>query len=149
LWNSFIFAVSGAALLGLMRRRLGSVVKGVEATVHYRGAKFELACNEFLNGTLAPRGYELLSSFHLENGLPVWTYAFADALLEQGVWMAHGRNATYVSFTLRSAGDIVDLELLPLCSYRDYHGHTQGGPSFEVSSEERGCQLTAGSAARP
>jgi mannose-1-phosphate guanylyltransferase len=32
LWNSFIFAVSGSALLGLMRRRLGSVVKVVEAT---------------------------------------------------------------------------------------------------------------------
>ena len=74
-------------------------VSKIDASVSYCGQHFELACNEFADGTIAPRGCQLLSSFRLEDQGPVWTYSIADAVLEQRLWMAHGKNTTYVSFT--------------------------------------------------
>jgi len=121
----------------------------LDVTVRYRGITFELGCNEFADGTVAPRGFELLTAFRLDDGMPVWTYSLRDAVLEQRVWMADGYNTTYVSITLRSGGDSADLELLPLCTYRDYHWHASGGRAPDVSLEERGCRLTAYPGARP
>jgi len=125
------------------------MVAKLDATVSYQKRQYELACNEYADGTVAPRGFSLLASFHLEEGIPVWTYALADARLEERIWMAHGRNTTYVSFTLSHASAALDLSLLPLCTYRDYHAHTQGGWSLEVAAEARGCRVTALPNGRP
>ena len=125
------------------------MVAKVEVLARYRAGEYELSCNEFVDGTIAPRGFELLSSFAEDDGVPVWTYACADALLEQRVWMAHGRNTTYLTFKLRDACGALDLELRPLCTYRDYHAHTRGGGAPQVEPEERGCRVTAFAGARP
>jgi predicted glycogen debranching enzyme len=124
------------------------MVAKLDVTVSYRERQYELACNEFADGTTAPHGFAYLSAFHLEDGLPVWTYALADARLEQRIWMARGCNTTYVSFTLRHATAAVDLALLPLCSYRDIHAHTQGGSPLDVTAEGRGCRVSASAGAR-
>src|SRR5438552_3637198 len=125
------------------------MVSKVEVHVRYRNRSYELGSNEFAGGTISPRGFEVLSAFEDDEGLPVWTYACADARLEQRVWMADGRNTTYVRFQLRDASAALDLELRPLCTYRDYHSHARGGWSLEVADEPRGCRVTAFSAARP
>jgi predicted glycogen debranching enzyme len=125
------------------------MVAKLDATATYRGERFELAANEYAGSTIAPRGFERLSEFRLDGTMPVWTYSFADAVLEQRVWMAYGRNTTYVSFTLRVATEPVELELLPLCTYRDYHSHGHGGWSLDVESQARGCNVTAFQGARP
>jgi predicted glycogen debranching enzyme len=125
------------------------MVAKLEVVAGYRGASYELSCNEFADGTIAPRGFELLQSYADEVAGPLWTYACADALLEQRVWMAEGRNTTYVSFRLREAADAMELELRPLCTYRDYHAHTRGGWPLDVVTEERGCRVTAFHGARP
>ena len=78
------------------------MVAKLDAIARYQESPFELACNEFADGTIAPQGFAHLAQFHLEDGIPVWTYALAAARLEQRIWMAHGENTTYVSFTLRS-----------------------------------------------
>ena len=119
------------------------MVAKVEVLMRYRGRTFELGCNEFADGTVAPRGFELLSAFEDEDGLPVWTYACGDVRLEQRVWMAEARNTSYLAFALRSAAESVDLELRPLCTYRDYHAQSHGGWVPEVTREERGCRVTA------
>jgi hypothetical protein len=103
------------------------MVAKADVTVRYREQQFELATNEYGDGTLAPRGFEYLNTFHLDNGLPVWTYALGDALLEQRIWMANGRNTTYVSWLLRHATEEMHVTVLPLCTYRDYHSQAQGG----------------------
>jgi predicted glycogen debranching enzyme len=125
------------------------MVAKVEPTVRYRGTDFRLGCSEFADGTLAPRGFEWLSAFRLDDGLPTWTYALDDALLEQRIWMADGCNTTYVSFTLTAASAPADLELLPLCTYRDYHAQTRGGWGLAVDMEERACCVTAFAGAQP
>jgi predicted glycogen debranching enzyme len=125
------------------------MVAKLEAAVSYQGQRYELAANEFADGTVAPRGFENLGAFRLEGTIPVWTFCLGDALLEQRIWMANGRNTTYVSFTLRAATQAMDLELAPLCAYRDYHTHTQGGWPLDVATEPLGCRVTAFSGARP
>ena len=125
------------------------MVAKLEVLARYRGEAYELSCNEFADGTIAPRGFERLQSYADEVGAPLWTYACADALLEQRVWMAQGRNTTYVSLRLREAADAMELELRPLCTYRDYHAHTRGGWSLDVVTEGRGCRVTAFAGAHP
>jgi predicted glycogen debranching enzyme len=125
------------------------MVAKVEVLAVYRASKYELGSNEFADGTIAPRGFELLSSFADDDGLPVWTHACADARLEQRLWMARGRSTTYLTFKLREACSALDLELRPLCTYRDYHAHTRGGWTLEVVPEGRGCRVTAFTGARP
>jgi predicted glycogen debranching enzyme len=125
------------------------MVAKLDASVLYGESRFELACNEYADGTIAPQGFAHLSAFHLEDGIPVWTYALGDARLEERIWMAHGRNTTYISFTLRRASQALDLALMPLCTYRDYHGLTQGGAALVVAPAARGCRITAPNGARP
>ncbi len=121
----------------------------LDVTVRYRGSSFELACNEFADGTIAPHGFARLADFCLEEGMPVWTYALGDARLEERIWMAHGHNTTYVSFTLRRASQPLELSLLPLCSYRDFHALAHGGGSPDTSLVDRGCRIVARAGARP
>lgn len=125
------------------------MVAKADVTVGYRSRQFELGCNEFADGTIAPQGFLHLSGFRLDDQVPTWTYVFADAVLEQRIWMAYGRNTTYASFTLLAASEAVHFELNPLCTYRDYHGHTQGGWSLDVRGEAAGCRVTAFPGARP
>lgn len=120
-----------------------------DVTIGYRGQHFQLGCNEFADGTIAPQGFLHLSGFRLDDQVPTWTYVCSDAVLEQRIWMAQGRNTTYASFTLHAASEAIDFELNPLCTYRDYHSHTQGGWSMEVRAETGGCRVTAFPAARP
>jgi predicted glycogen debranching enzyme len=136
-----------AALAPPVERTL--MVAKLDVTVRYQERDFELACNEYADGTIAPHGFARLAGFQLEDGIPVWSYALGAARLEQRIWMAHGRNTTYVSFTLRHAPQALELSLLPLCTYRDYHGHTQGGWPMDVAGEARGCRVSAFAAARP
>ena len=125
------------------------MVAKLDASAQYRGQRFDLATNEFADRTIAPRGFESLTEFSLDGTTPVWTFMLADAVLEQRIWMANGRNTTYVTFTLRAAAEPVELELLPLCTYRDYHAHTQGGWRLSVEHELRACRITAFAGARP
>ena len=125
------------------------MVAKLDGVALYRGARFELATNEFSDGTVAPRGFEDLSAFRLEGAIPLWTFSLADAVLEQRIWMADGRNTTYVSFTLSGATEALDLELTPLCTYRDYHAQGQGGWSLDVTREALGCRVTAFAGAHP
>jgi predicted glycogen debranching enzyme len=125
------------------------MVAKLEALVRYGGRSYELGSNEFADGTVTPRGFELLSAFEDQGGLPVWTYACGDARLEQRIWMADGRNTTYVRFQLRDASAALQLELRPLCTYRDYHSHSHGGWSLDAEGVPGGCRVTAFAGARP
>jgi predicted glycogen debranching enzyme len=124
------------------------MVAKLEMLARYSNRIYELGANEFAGGTISPRGFELLSAFEDHDGLPVWTYACGDARLEQRLWMADGHNTTYVRFQLREASSAMDLELRPLCTYRDYHAHTRGGWSLDVADDPRGCRITAFPGAR-
>ena len=118
------------------------LVAKLDATVRYAGVSTSLGTNEYGDGTIDPQGYAYLDSFRLEGQHPVWTWVVADAVLEQRVWMRRGRNTTYVQFRLLRASSSVELELRPLCTYRDYHSLRRGLAQVDVMATHDGLQVS-------
>jgi predicted glycogen debranching enzyme len=125
-----------------------AMVAKLDVVASYRGRRFDLATNEFADGTVSPRGCLQLESFHLEGNIPVWTWLLGDALLEQRIWMPHGANTTYVSFTALRADAAVDLQLTPLCTYRDYHSQHCGDRNTSVDAIAGGVAVESYPGAR-
>jgi predicted glycogen debranching enzyme len=119
------------------------MVAAVDVTVRYASVEYPLATHEFSDGTVAPHGYLNLESFHLEQGMPVWRYAIADAVLEKRLLMRPGHNATHVSLQVLRASEPLHLELTPLCTYRDYHSHGHGGWNPALHEIPNGCEVEA------
>ncbi len=76
--------------------------------------------------------------------MPVWTYACADALLEQRVWMEQGANTTYVQYRLLRGLEPAALDIKALVNYRDYHATTRAdGWRMQVDVAPGGLVVTA------
>ena len=116
----------------------------LDMAVTYHGDRYELTANEFADGTISPRGFVHIQSFELIDGVPTWTYACADALLQQQIFMAPGANTTYVRLTLLRAAAPMQIDLTPLCACRDYHSHQRGSRDVSVNAGERDCSLRIG-----
>jgi len=124
------------------------LVDKLEVRVRYAQRDYALATNEFADGTIDPHGHRLIESFRLEGSMPVWRYALGDALLEQRVWMEHGHNTTWVELSLVRSSAPAELQIVPLCSYRDYHSLGHGGWAPRVTPLENGCCIDAFEGAR-
>jgi len=84
---------------------------------------------------VSPLGYLHLDSVRLEGTVPVFTYAFADALLEKRIWMKQGQNTIFVTYYLRRGSDVVELDLAAWVNHRDHHHRTQpNSPRFDHSA---------------
>lgn len=84
---------------------------------------------------ISPAGFELLESFRLEGTVPVFCYAFADALLEKKLWMKHGQNTVYVTYHLRRAVQAIELRIKALVNHRNHHIRTSAvHPHFNYSA---------------
>jgi len=132
------FGTPGSSILAVAK---------LDITIRYRGQEYPLFCNEFADGTVAPKGYVHLESFHLDNGLPVWRYAVADALIEKRIVMKPGQNTTYVDIQVLRANDELIVDLTPLCTYRDYHSHSHGGWDLGLREILHGVEVNAFSGA--
>jgi predicted glycogen debranching enzyme len=93
----------------------------LDAWATYAGDRHDLSTTRWLDGTLAPRGYTNVERFALDGTTPVWTYHFADVILERRLWMDRGHNAVYVCFTLLAASRSVELATEVFAVDRDYH----------------------------
>lgn len=102
------------------------LVAKVDIDVVYRGETFALTSNEYADGTVAPRGFERLVDFRLDGQMPVWTFAFSDALLELRIYAAQGENTFYLRARVVAATAPVQVMLTPLTAHRDYHSHQSG-----------------------
>ena len=89
--------------------------------------------HEWGDGTVDPRGHELLSTFTLDRGVPRWRWQVGGTIVERELAMAHGRAAVGVVHRLVRADGPVRLELTPLCTWRSVHGErpADGPPSIE------------------
>jgi predicted glycogen debranching enzyme len=126
------------------------LVAGVDETARYGEASFPLATNRWLSGDISPKGHLQMESFHLEGTKPVWSYAFADALLEKRVWMKQGENTTFVEYKLARGNWPVAIEGKILVSYRDFHATTHGdGWQMKIESAENGIRVVAFDGATP
>jgi predicted glycogen debranching enzyme len=115
--------------------RTATIAK-LDGVATYDDATYEFSANRWHDGSSSSGGERFLEAFALEGTIPAWTYAFADALLEQRIWMEHGANTTYVRFTLARASAPMRLSFLVLGEQRDFHGLTHAYDAH--SSEESG-----------
>jgi predicted glycogen debranching enzyme len=129
------------------------LVSKVDVTVSYLGRAYPLFANEFAGGTVDPCGFVNLESFEVSDGIPVWRYAVADALLEQRIFMAPAANTSYLRLEVLRASAPLRVELKPLVTYRDYHSQSRGARPFTSAAGKlagaRGCSVYAFDGARP
>ncbi|MEM8777562.1 MAG: glycogen debranching enzyme N-terminal domain-containing protein, partial [Cyanobacteria bacterium P01_G01_bin.49] len=114
-----------AALNPPLKRTL--LLAKLDETIQYNYQAYACFTNRWFDGTVSPKGYLNIESFHLEGKIPVWTFAFGDALLEKRIWMQQGENTTYIRYTLKRASKSAHLSIKALVNYRDHHGTTQSG----------------------
>jgi predicted glycogen debranching enzyme len=125
------------------------LVAKLDLRADYLGRNYGLASNEYADGTVNPHGYRYLETFELDGLVPTWTFCLADGRLRQRIWMAHGENTTYLTLSFERGSNDLELELTPLCSYRDYHAHSRGGWALKVSPRDDGCEVAAFDGATP
>ncbi|MGB3138500.1 MAG: amylo-alpha-1,6-glucosidase [Nodosilinea sp.] len=130
-----------AALKPPLERTL--LVTKVNETATYLGQPYDLYCDRWADGAIAPQGYLHLESFRLEGTIPIWVYAIADARLEKRVWMEPGANTTYVRYTLSRASAAVQLVLNVLINHRLHHHSTEGSWQMAVESCPQGLRIRA------
>lgn len=129
------------AALNSPRERIVLLSK-VDEEIEAAGTVYYLGTNEYSPATIHPCGFVHLEEFCLEDGLPRWTFRGGNWELQKQVWMAHGRNTVYISYTLTRATGPVRLTLRPLVNYRSFHDETKGRVNWDflhVEEDERGC----------
>ena len=124
------------------------LVSKLELSVSYLGQQYDLSSNEYEDGTVNPKGFTHIESFRIEGGIPIWRFALADALLEQSVFMPEGSNTTFVRLRVLRSTAPLHCSVLPLCTYRDYHGSSRGAHPYTVQNKQSGCVLQAFEGAR-
>jgi predicted glycogen debranching enzyme len=120
-----------AALEPPLGRRV--LLSKFDASVQYDNEQIDLSSNRWRDGTLAPRGDRTIVDFRLDGSVPVWTYAFADALLERRVWMEHAADVTWIEWRVRDAGGPIDITLKAYVNDRDYHTLTHAYDVADVA----------------
>lgn len=121
----------------------------LDVSARYCDQEYALSSNEFADGVIDPHGYWHIERFRIEHGLPVWEFAFNDALIEKRLLMVYGENTTLVQYRVLRASKPVALKLRPLCTYRDYHSDTRGGWEIGWDLLDDGFRIRAFESARP
>ncbi|MEV0560508.1 amylo-alpha-1,6-glucosidase [Dactylosporangium sp. NPDC050588] len=137
---------------GAASRSLG--LAALDPVVRAGGRVFRLATDEWAGGAVDPAGHTHLAEFRLVDGVPCWRWDLGDVVLEREIAMAHGRSAVGVVFRVLRAPRPVELELTPLCTWRDAHGerHAWGDPQVTPVAggfEFEGVYRVAGPSWRP
>lgn len=131
-----------AALMPPLGRTL--LATKFDETIEYDGEVISLCANRWAGGAIDPHGYRFLERFRLEGTTPVWTFAFADALLEKRIWMQQGANTTFVRYDLIRGRASMKLTVKALVNYRDYHSTTHAnGWQFTIEPVNRGVRISA------
>jgi len=122
----------------------------LDETILYGDRFYPLNTNRWGDGIVSPEGYLCVEQFSLEGTVPVWRFAYIDALLEKRVWMQQGTNTTYIQYASVRATAPLQLGLKAMVNYRDYHSITQANSwQMAVESIDRGICITAYPGATP
>lgn len=110
------------------------LVADLDAWVSVDDVRHPLVTHCWAAGVVLPDGYRHMERFHLDGLIPTFTYAFGETQVVQRVWMRHGHNTTYLTYTNQRGARPIVLQLTPLCTYREHHSVTAGGQSVPVMS---------------
>lgn len=123
----------------------------IDEEIEAGGSTYRLGTNEYESGTIYPDGYLFLERVELDGMIPTFFYRAATFSLSKTIWMEYGQNTTYIRYTLGAASLPVQLTLLPLCTYRDFHAEARGSLDWHFALEPRegGLAITAFPGATP
>jgi predicted glycogen debranching enzyme len=116
----------------------------LDETIHAGGESFDLGCNRF-PGTVAPRGFEYLTSFR-KDLFPVFEYEAGGVRLRKTVTAVEGENTTLVLYEILEAPGPFVLSLRPFLAGRDQQALASAGsgPEPAVAFEDGALRLRAG-----
>jgi len=110
----------------------------LDLTVKVNGASFQLFSHEWQSGAVSPKGYVYLEKFTLEEGIPTWFFAIGDISLIVEVAMDYKRAAVVASYCLAHSPTPVEIEVKPLCTWRDANQERFGPAAPKLDADERG-----------
>jgi predicted glycogen debranching enzyme len=126
-----VVAVDGPA-----RRMLG--LAALDPVLVLGDSRIRLATDEWADGSIDPRGHELLATFDLTDGVPRWRWQVGAVVLEREVAAVHGSPAVGIVHRLIASDRPVSLELSALCTWRDVHGERFANGDPAIESDEGG-----------
>ncbi|HEY4439637.1 MAG TPA: amylo-alpha-1,6-glucosidase [Candidatus Elarobacter sp.] len=104
-------------------------VARLDLDVTYRGVSYALSTNRWTSGAIAPEGWRFAEAFTLADGLPTWTYALGDALLEMTLAMPLGADATAIVLRAARARGPLAIRGRLVVADRDHHGGALPDPA--------------------
>jgi len=119
------------------------LVAALDTWVEIDGQRIPLVTHSWAAGVLLPDGYSHLEAFRLDGSIPTFTWTLGDICIVQRLWMAHGKNTTYITYEYARGTRDVILQVIPLCTYRDHHRETRGGLAVNVALEEHAYERIA------
>ena len=118
----------------------------LEEMLEARERQFRLSGDEPTEGALNLPDTTVLESFHLESGLPVWTFANNEFRIVKRLMMPHLQNTTLITYHLADADAPVTLALRPSVHFRQ-HEHDVvaafSSPYSVVQISENRIEITA------
>ncbi len=91
----------------------------LDLTVKINDKPFQMATHEWANGVISPTGYIYLERFEIQEGIPKWYFNIGEVTLTVEVAMDYGNPAVEVSYCLEHSPDPLEIEIKPLCTWRN------------------------------
>lgn len=148
---------AAATITGALTRRYhGLLVAAVNGEHHVMLAKldeeldvdgrvYKLGTNEYLTNVINPDGFLYLQQVTYDGVTAEFVYEAGRFQLTKTIWMADGRNTTYIRYALAEHSAPARLTLVPLCDYRNTDTITQGSEQWHFYVE----RLTNGIRVQP
>ncbi|MDQ2868003.1 MAG: amylo-alpha-1,6-glucosidase [Verrucomicrobiota bacterium] len=141
-------------LVAALPAPLGRMVMWSHLTERLRFASddvISLGGEERTGGQLDLGVADYLTEFRLENGLPVWTYAVRDLVLEKRIVMSHLQNTVHAVYHVLRGTSYPILELRPSFQFRHHEtAVNEGLPSpYQYVATDDGCEIRAPEADLP
>jgi predicted glycogen debranching enzyme len=96
-----------------------AVLSKLEETLLVKDQYYNLSANQY-PGNIYPKGFQYLKSFERDL-FPEFVFEAGGVKLKKTIAAIHGENTTLITYEVLEAAQKFKMELLPLCSYRDFH----------------------------
>ncbi len=117
------------------------LVNGFDAWLQTAGGQQALSTQRYTPNALYPDGLSHIDAFDLEPW-PRWRYRLSDGtVVEQEIFVPHGRAAVVLRWHLPNPVSGATLKLRPFLSGRDYHSLHHENPAFRFASDGGGEHL--------
>lgn len=120
--------------------KISELIKFDDGTVELLGG------SEKGDGSVEIFGADFLTSFALEDGLPVWRYDIRGTVIEKRIFLIHKQNTVHLTYRLIAGERKVRLKLLPSVQFRPHDSpvDSQSGDSYIFSAVENRYQVSFG-----